>query len=118
MAFAPTDVIVLYRANEQWIKIEGLETATIEDGGVVVKAFADSTASVSGTIYDSDGNVVPGGENIAFNYVMSSCGDFIGEIGPDFDPVEDANYSLVIDASQGPNVMQLVRPVQVLNRRE
>lgn len=101
--------ITLYKLNEQWLEISGLQ-----DG---ISAAYINDATVTATLYDSAGAAVTGINALALPYVAASNGIYRGLVPDSFDPAEGRGYRLVIAAVQGANNARWEIPASVEVRR-
>lgn len=86
--------ILLTRANDQFIELDGLQDPT-----VTVNQYFNG-ATVTATLYDQYGNPVAGMTNIAMAYLAGTNGNYRGLAEQTFGPPLGAGYTLKITASQ------------------
>lgn len=86
--------LFFYPGNTQDIAINGL----VDRNGTPL-----NSDTVSGTLYDWNGNPVQGCVNVILNYVPGSNGNYLGTFGnASFQPAIGTGYTLVIDGT-GPS---------------
>lgn len=89
----PTKVI-LFIENDMYVEIDELH-----DGLNPTSYF--NAATVTATLKDRDGNIVPEVDNITLVYVAASNGKYRGAIQETFEPTLGGGYNLEIVAVQG-----------------
>ena len=116
MADANTEQKLLYRQNNNFIKVVGLAVQDAISGDTTYINDAEVTA----TLVDADGNHVAAEiDSLDLTASVSppnSTGTYVGAVSSSFNPPV-GSYALVIDAVSGPNEYHGRIPVMVLDRR-
>jgi len=99
--------LVLYKENDQYVKVAGVKNA-------VTNVFVND-AVLKANLYDSTNVLVAGAIDISLDYVAASNGDYIGYIvGASFNPTKGSGYLLRITSDDDSITLQ--RKVVVAER--
>jgi hypothetical protein len=117
---AVPDKLILYNDdNTQLLQLFGLSRelpGTLPDEDPVMIPIA--AATVKATLKDGEDLNVPGCINILLMPIGSPpAGDYAGTIGPNFDPIEGADYILVVVADNGSDHLEIEIITEVKSRR-
>ena len=84
---------VIFDQNDNLVELNGL--TNVQTG-----AFINS-ATVTGSLFDETGTVVPGADGFGLNYVTDSDGDYVGTLADSLTLNTNRFYTLVVDADAG-----------------
>lgn len=103
--------VVLWPLNDIVLTLAGLQD-------VITGLYVNGATTIA-TIYDPDGNQVPGAVNIPMAYVAASQGTYQGSIPyATFNPPVGTQYSCVVTADAGGIQYQLTLPCEIELRTE
>ncbi len=100
--------IVLYQSNDQVVELFGLQDSLTGD-------YLNS-ATVTATL-KRKGIAIEGCDEISLNYILSSNGNYRGQVEETFNPPAKSGYVLHYDADQGGTVLHIEIPTVVKIRR-
>lgn len=103
--------LTLYKANDQWVKLEGMQNGKTGD--------YLTAATITATLYDTsaDPQPVTGCTGITFTYdpLASVQGTYYGQITDIFNPVAGSYILVILGVDNGINITARVK-VKVVER--
>lgn len=102
--------LILYQDNTQQIRLYGLQDVTQTPPAFV------STATITASLEDEDGNPVANLQGITLTYQSGSNGNYFGTITANFEPPIATQYKLVIDGDNNGNHLHIEIPTEVRAR--
>lgn len=112
------DKLILFDDNSQVLTLVGLSQIVSAPGDPIETALV-TDADVTATLYDGENNPVTGCIGIALAPVGSPhTGNYSGQVGTSFNPEVGTDYSLSVDAVNGPDTMHLEILVEIQTRRD
>ncbi len=102
--------LIFYKSNDQVVEVSGLADGITGD--------YISSATLTASLYDRAGTVVPGLNAIPLVCTDPATGTYRGQVEETFNPTKGGGYTLKIDAEDGTTVLHLEIPVEIRVRKQ
>jgi hypothetical protein len=104
--------LVYYKGNSQFLKVAG-----VKDQSVTPNTYLN-TGTATGTMFDPNGVVVPGCQNVTGVYQTSSNGEYRFPVDPAlFDPPAGGGYVFKVDITSTTIKYHIELPVKIAVRK-
>lgn len=102
--------LILYQDNVQQVELIGVKDEITEQFW--------TTGTITGTLYDQNGNAVVGLSGVSFTLQTGGTGTYFGTVTGAFEPDVGDGYILIVDGDQGASHLHLEIPVEVRARKK